>query len=80
MGIDTVVRGEEWISSTPKHLLLYKWLGVDAPNVVIFDCVVDKAENCLPMIPSGKAHNDMILPDEIDDIGSVIDDKGKMLV
>ena len=45
------------------------------------DCIlVDKAENCLPMIPSGKAHNDMILPDEIDDIGSVIDDKGKMLV
>jgi len=53
---------------------------IDTPNVVIFDCVVDKAENCLPMIPSGKAHNDMILPDEIDDIGSVIDDKGKMLV
>ncbi len=53
---------------------------IDTPNVVIFDCVVDKAENCLPMIPSGKAHNDMILPDEIEDIGSVIDDKGKMLV
>jgi glutamyl-tRNA synthetase len=31
MGITTVVRGEEWISSTPKHLLLYKWLGWDAP-------------------------------------------------
>ncbi|MEI2734256.1 MAG: acetolactate synthase 3 large subunit [Rhodoblastus sp.] len=53
---------------------------IDTPNVVIFDCVVDKAENCLPMIPSGKAHNDMILPDEVEDIGSVIDDKGKMLV
>ncbi|MCO5086800.1 MAG: acetolactate synthase 3 large subunit [Methylobacteriaceae bacterium] len=53
---------------------------IDHPGVVIFDCLVDKAENCLPMIPSGKAHNDMILPDEIDDIGSVIDDKGKMLV
>jgi glutamyl-tRNA synthetase len=26
-----VVRGEEWISSTPKHLLLYRWLGWDAP-------------------------------------------------
>ena len=53
---------------------------IDTPNVVIFDCLVDKAENCLPMIPSGKAHNDMILPDAVDDIGSVIDDKGKMLV
>ncbi|MDR0836828.1 MAG: glutamate--tRNA ligase [Propionibacteriaceae bacterium] len=31
MGITTVVRGEEWISSTPKHLLLYKWLGWSAP-------------------------------------------------
>lgn len=32
MGIDTVVRGEEWISSTPKHLLLYRWLGWQAPR------------------------------------------------
>lgn len=31
MGITHVVRGEEWISSTPKHLLLYSWLGWDAP-------------------------------------------------
>jgi|BarGraIncu01121A_1022015.scaffolds.fasta_scaffold07826_3 glutamyl-tRNA synthetase len=31
MGITHVVRGEEWISSTPKHLLLYRWLGWDAP-------------------------------------------------
>ena len=31
MGITHVVRGEEWISSTPKHLLLYRWLGFDEP-------------------------------------------------
>lgn len=31
MGITTVVRGEEWISSTPKHRLLYKWLGWPEP-------------------------------------------------
>ncbi|MEJ7649172.1 MAG: glutamate--tRNA ligase [Nakamurella sp.] len=31
MGITHVVRGEEWISSTPKHLLLYRWLGLEAP-------------------------------------------------
>jgi acetolactate synthase-1/2/3 large subunit len=40
---------------------------------VLFDCVVEKAENCLPMIPSGKAHNEMILADlgaaEISDAG-----------
>jgi glutamyl-tRNA synthetase len=31
MGITHVVRGEEWISSTPKHLLLYRWLGWTEP-------------------------------------------------
>lgn len=31
MAITHVVRGEEWISSTPKHLLLYRWLGWDVP-------------------------------------------------
>ncbi len=31
MGITHVVRGQEWISSTPKHLLLYRWLGIDPP-------------------------------------------------
>jgi acetolactate synthase-1/2/3 large subunit len=51
---------------------------------VIFDCVVDKEENCFPMIPSGKAHNEMLLNDYLGEtgveIGSVIDEKGKMLV
>jgi glutamyl-tRNA synthetase len=32
MGITHVVRGEEWISSTPKHVLLYQWLGLEAPR------------------------------------------------
>jgi glutamyl-tRNA synthetase len=32
MGITHVVRGEEWISSTPKHILLYRWFGVDPPQ------------------------------------------------
>ena len=31
---------------------------------VIFDCLVERHENCFPMIPSGKAHNDMILADK----------------
>jgi len=51
---------------------------------VIFDCRVEKHENCFPMIPSGKAHNEMILNDLSDagdqDIGNVIDAKGKALV
>ena len=52
---------------------------IDSPRAVLFDCVVDKTENCLPMIPSGKAHNEMLLPDD-DDIGGVIEMAGKMLV
>jgi glutamyl-tRNA synthetase len=32
MGITHVVRGEEWISSTPKHILLYHWLGLEPPQ------------------------------------------------
>ncbi len=32
MAITHVVRGEEWISSTPKHLLLYRWLGLTPPR------------------------------------------------
>lgn len=32
MQITTVVRGEEWISSTPKHRLLYRWLGWQEPE------------------------------------------------
>lgn len=32
MAITHVVRGQEWISSTPKHLLLYTWLDLPAPR------------------------------------------------
>ncbi|NNM45664.1 glutamate--tRNA ligase [Knoellia koreensis] len=32
MGITHVVRGEEWISSTPKHILLYQWFGLEPPK------------------------------------------------
>jgi acetolactate synthase-1/2/3 large subunit len=53
---------------------------IETPRPVIFDCRVEKAENCFPMIPSGKAHNEMILGEEVEDIGSVIDDAGRGLV
>jgi len=51
-------------------------LSVNKP--VIFDCVVDKEENCYPMIPSGKPHNQMLLgkKDEEDEIS----EEGKILV
>ncbi|MBI1199398.1 MAG: acetolactate synthase 3 large subunit [Phenylobacterium sp.] len=47
---------------------------------VLFDCRVTKEENCFPMIPSGKAHNEMILAEEARDLGAIIDDAGKRLV
>jgi acetolactate synthase-1/2/3 large subunit len=53
-------------------------ISVDKP--VIFDCRVTKEENCFPMIPSGKAHNEMIMAEEARDLGSIIDDAGKGLV
>ena len=34
---------------------------IDIDKPVIFDCHVDQAENCFPMIPSGKPHNQMLL-------------------
>ena len=40
---------------------------IEVPKPVIFDCVVDPAENCFPMIPSGKAHNEMLLPEQATD-------------
>lgn len=56
---------------------IQEMLDYDGP--VLFDCHVSKEENCFPMIPSGKAHNEMILADTAD-VGNIIDEKGKMLV
>jgi acetolactate synthase-1/2/3 large subunit len=63
----------------PKELddKIMEMIEIDKP--VLFDCRVTKEENCLPMIPSGKAHHEMILPDTAD-IGNIIDEKGKVLV
>jgi acetolactate synthase I/II/III large subunit len=47
---------------------------------VLFDCVVDKMENCFPMIPSGRAHNEMILGDAAEKIEDAITEEGKMMV
>lgn len=49
---------------------------------VIFDCRVANLANCFPMIPSGKAHNEMLLGEDIseDEIARAIGKEGKMLV
>ncbi len=55
---------------------------IDVKKPVIFDCRVANLANCFPMIPSGKAHNEMLLPDEATDeaVATAIDAKGRQLV
>ncbi|MFN4186052.1 MAG: acetolactate synthase 3 large subunit [Hyphomonas sp.] len=50
---------------------------VNHPGPVLFDCRVERAENCLPMIPSGSAHNQMILGEIT---GNEIGEAGRGLV
>jgi acetolactate synthase I/II/III large subunit len=49
---------------------------------VIFDCRVAALANCFPMIPSGKAHNEMLLGEAVDEdaVATAIDREGAMLV
>ena len=65
-------------AKTPDELdeKIKEMINIDKP--VIFDCVVDKIENCYPMIPSGKPHNQMLLGPE--DEKEEVSDEGKTLV
>ncbi|MGE3149167.1 MAG: acetolactate synthase 3 large subunit [Pseudorhodoplanes sp.] len=53
---------------------------INVNKAVIFDCVVDQSENCFPMIPSGRAHNEMLLGDAAESLEEAITEEGKMLV
>ena len=66
-------------AKTPEELddKIIEMLNTDQP--VIFDCLVDKQENCFPMIPSGKPHNQMLLGPK-DQEENKITAKGKTLV
>ena len=66
-------------AKTPEELddKIIEMLNTDRP--VIFDCRVDKQENCFPMIPSGKPHNQMLMGPK-DQKGKKITGKGKTLV
>lgn len=44
MGITHVVRGQEWISSTPKHVLLYQWLGLEPPKFAHMPLLRDESK------------------------------------
>ena len=66
-------------AKTPEELddKIIEMLNTDRP--VIFDCLVDKQENCYPMIPSGKPHNQMLLGPK-DQKEKKITGKGRTLV
>ena len=55
---------------------------IEIEKPVIFDCRVANLANCFPMIPSGKAHNEMLLGEDIsdEDVGRAIGEEGKVLV
>ena len=65
-------------ASKPSELdeKIREMISIDRP--VIFDCVVDKEENCYPMIPSGKPHNQMLLGPQ--DEKEEVSEEGKTLV
>ena len=51
---------------------------IDAKKPVLFDCCVTKEENVFPMIPSGAAHNEMLLGGKV--TGDEIGEDGRKLV
>ncbi len=51
---------------------------IDYDGPVIVDCRVAKLANCFPMIPSGAAHTDMILPGDV--VIGTVDDEARALV
>ena len=55
---------------------IIEMINYDGP--VIFDCLVEKHENCFPMIPSGAPHNEMLMGEA--DTSTAIGTKGAVLV
>jgi acetolactate synthase-1/2/3 large subunit len=54
---------------------------IETPGPVVVDCIVDKHENVFPMIPSGRAHNEMLLGEAGEQtLDDAITEEGKMLV
>ncbi len=66
--------------SDPKKVdeTIKEMIAIDRP--VVCDVVVDQKENCFPMIPSGKAHNEMILGSEARSESHAITGAGQALV
>ncbi len=47
MGITHVIRGDEWISSTPRHLLIHQALGIEPPEYVHVPLILGKDKSKL---------------------------------
>jgi acetolactate synthase I/II/III large subunit len=59
--------------------VIEEMLRADRPCIV--DVCVDKAENCFPMIPSGAAHNEMLLgPEDAGESKKPVSEEGMVLV
>jgi acetolactate synthase I/II/III large subunit len=54
-------------------------LMIETPSAVIVDVCVDQKENCFPMIPSGSAHNEMLLG-PADQVDKPMSEEGMVLV
>ena len=67
------------ICSDPADLddAIMEMLNHDGP--VLFDCLVEKHENCFPMIPSGKPHNEMLLGENADTANAIKSDGAVMV-
>ncbi len=55
---------------------------IDCDKPVLFDCRIEKLANCFPMIPSGEAHNNMLLATDVEakNLQNAIKEEGKVLV
>ncbi|MBD3311744.1 MAG: glutamate--tRNA ligase [Candidatus Magasanikbacteria bacterium] len=58
MGISHVIRGEEWISSTPKHIAIYKAFGWQIPEFAHISLLVNEKKQKL-----SKRHGDVSVED-----------------
>ena len=71
-------------ATTPRTSTTAIMAMLDAPadRPVLFDCRVAALANCFPTIPSGKAHHEMLLGEDITDeeIGRAVSKEGKVLV
>ena len=58
MKITHIIRGEEWLSSTPKHVYMYKVLGWEIPRYVHLPNILNKDRKKL-----SKRHGDVAVED-----------------